>query len=433
MKTTLEKTSALNRRLNVEIPAEIVSNAFDDIYKNLQKQVTLKGFRKGKAPIQTLKSLYNEQVKGDVVENLIRRHFGKALQEQQVEPFTSPEFEYDEPTEAKEFSFTATFDVRPEVNLKSYESLSLEREQFVDDDSRVDKVLENIRTSRATQADVLEVRPAIMGDIAIIDFEGSVDGKPLDRGSGTDFHLELGANQFIEGFEPGVVGMSVGQVKTLNLKFPDQYQAPEIAGKEVEFKVTLKSLKKKVLPELNDEFLATWGGPKSLEELKTAVRTDIEQSEKKRINEAFKNDLMKKLVDLNPLEVPVSIKDQQKQSLIEDFKKRSEEQGTAPDQIEDYIAKWDDDFEKLAREIVHASFLIDAIAKKHDLVCKEDDINRKLQSYVDTTKIEPEKIAQWYSETERREKLAYSITEEKVIDYLLKSAKVKEVPPAKTK
>src|SRR5207253_1917986 len=146
------------------------------------------------------------------------------------------------------------------------------------------------------------------------------------NGTGTNHNLELGAKQFIDGFEEGVVGMKVGDTKTLNLKFPTPYHSADLAGKAVEFKVKLTGLKKKVLPELNDEFLATLGGPTSLEDLKKTIREDLEGTEKKRVEDAFKNRLLKKLVIENPVEVPSSLLKDQKNSLIEDFKKRMSEQ-----------------------------------------------------------------------------------------------------------
>lgn len=427
MKTNIEKVSSLHHKINVQVPATVVQTTFNRIFNDIQKEVTVKGFRKGKAPIATIKSMYADRVTNDVAQELIQMHYIKALTEHKLEPISNPEFEFDIPNETKDFSFSASFDVRPEVKLGKYEGLEVEKEKLVFDDKKIDEVLENIRSSRATFEDVLELRGAKLGDVAVVDFEGFVDGKPLENGTGTNHNLELGAKQFIEGFEEGLVGLNVGDTKTLNLKFPSPYHSAELAGKPVEFKVKLTGLKKKVLPEINDEFLATLGGPTSLEDLKKTIREDLEGSEQKRVEDAFKNRLLKKLVIANPVDVPPSLLKDQKNSLIADFQKRMNEQGMSPADFKDYVVKWDADFEKTAGEMIQSSFLIDAIAKKHDLFAKEEDLDVKYKEYAAQTHIEEARIREFYSRPEQTSRLSYMITEEKVIAFLNKSVKVKEV------
>ncbi len=428
MKTNVEKVSSLHHKVHIQVPVEVVQTAFNRIFSNIQKEVSIKGFRKGKAPLATIKSMYTDRVKQDVAQELIQMHYIKALTEHKLDPISNPEFEFDTPAEAKDFSFSASFDVRPDVNLKKYEGLEVEKEKFAFDDKKIDEVLQNIRSSRASLEEVLEIRPAQMGDVAIIDFEGLVDGKPLENGTGTNHNLELGAKQFIEGFEDGVIGMKVGDSKTLNLKFPTPYHSADLSGKAVEFKVKLTGLKMKVLPELTDEFLSTLGSPTSLEELKKTIREDLENTEKKRIEDAFKNRLLKKMVQENPVGVPPSLLKDQKNSLIEDFKKKMNEQGMSPADFQDYVTKWDNDFEKTAAEMIQSSFLVDAVARKHDLHCKEADLDKKLQEYTAQTGIEEARIREFYGRPEQTSRLSYMITEEKVINFLSEKINIKEVP-----
>lgn len=433
MKSNVEKVSNLSRKLNIEVPAAAVQTAFQKIFNGIQKEVTIKGFRKGKAPLATVKSLYGDRVKQDVVQDLIQKHYAEALNEHKLEPISYPEFEFADPTENKDFSFSAAFDVRPEITLKKYEGLEVEKEKAEFDAKKIDQVLENIRASRATFEVVAEDRAVKMGDVAVINFEGFMGGQPLENGSGTDHHLELGAKQFIEGFEDGIVGMKKGETKTLSLKFPDPYHSAELAGKPVEFKVTLNQIKAKVLPELTNEFLATLGGPSDLETLKKSIQEDLEQTETKRIEDAFKNRLLKALVKENPVEVPPSLMKEQKASLVEDFKKRMSEQGMGPDDFASYVEKWDGDFEKTAAEMIQSSFLVDAIAKKHDLFCKKEDLDAKFAEYAQQTGIEESRIKEFYGRPEQASRLTYMLTEEKVIAFLNKSVKVKEVPAGSLK
>lgn len=433
MKSSVENVSSLQRRLHIEIPAATVESTFQKHFSNIQKNVQLKGFRKGKAPLSAVRSMYGDRVKMDVVQDLIQNHYAQALSTHKLDPIGNPEFEFADPLEGVDFKFSAEFDVRPEVTLKNYEGLEVEKEKLEFDDKRIDAVLDNVRTKNATLTDVLEDRPAQMDDTAIIDFEGFVDGKPLDGGQGTDHPLELGAKQFIEGFEDGIVGMKVGSEKTLNLQFPKPYHSAELEGKPVEFKVTLKALKKKVLPELTDEFIKSIGGDQDLAGLKNTIKNDMIESDKKRIEEAFKNRLVRKLAEENPIDVPPRLLQEQKLALIEDFKNRMQSQGMTPSDFEQYVQKWDADFAKSAKEMIQSSFLIDAIARKHDLTSTQADVDKKLEDYATQSGIEIEKVREFYSKPEQLSRLTYSLTEEKVIQFLMSTAKVKEVEASQLK
>lgn len=427
MKAQVQVTEGLQRKLNVELPAEVVKNAYNKVYQDIQRQVEIKGFRKGKAPLATVKLMYKDRVVGDVAQDLIQSHYSLALKQQSVEPISYPEFEFEDPKEDKDFSFTAIFDIRPEVTVKKWEGLEVEKEKLTFNQAQFDQVINNIRQSRAQLVDVLDDRAAQNGDVAIIDFEGFVDGKPLENGSGKGHNLELGAKQFIDGFEEGVVGMKINGTKTLSLKFPDPYHSVELAGKPVEFKVTLTALKKKELPELNDELLAQIGTKQTVEEFKKTLQEDIEQSEKKRIEDAFKNRMIKKLVAANPVEVPASLLKEQKASLVEDFKKRMQDQGMQEPDFAAYVEKWDADFNKTAAEMIQSSFLIDKLSVDHNLTCTDEDLNIKFAEYAKQTGIEEARIKEWYSKPEQMSRLTYMITEEKVIKLLTEKAKIKEV------
>ncbi len=427
MKAQVQITQGLQRKINVEIPQTVVTNAFEKVYQSIQRSVQIKGFRKGKAPLSTIKSMYKTQVLGDVAQDLIQSHYPQALKESNIDPINYPEFEFEDPSEEKDFAFTAIIEVRPEVKIKKWEGLEVEKEKFVFNDAQFEQVLNNVRSSRAKIVDVLEDRPAQMGDTAVVDFEGFVNGGPLENGVGVDHNLELGSKQFIEGFEEAIVGMKIGDKKTVNLKFPDPYHSAEIAGKPVDFKVTLKGLKKKELPEINEELLAQIGTKQTVEEFKKTLRDDIEQSDKKRIEDNFKNRLIKKMVEANPVDVPASLLKDQKAALIEDFKKRMSDQGMQEGDFESYVQKWDADFAKTAGEMIQSSFLIDALATEHKLICTKEDLEAKFAEYAKQTGLEETRIREWYAKPEQASRLTYMITEEKVIKLLTDKAKVKEV------
>lgn len=428
MKSNVEKVTSLQRKLSVAVPVGDIQTSFEKVYRDIQQEVTIKGFRKGKAPLNTIKSLYQTRVKQDVIQDLIQKHYAMALLEHKLQPLSYPEFEFDDLAEDKEFTFSAIFDIRPEIKLKNYEGLTIEKEKLDFSEKKIDDVIDNVLTSRATFETVTEKRPAKLGDFSIIDFEGTVDGAPLDNGAGTNQQLELGSKQFITGFEEGIVGMQIGEEKTLNLSFPTPYHAKELEGKSVTFKVKLNELKVKVLPELNDEFIKTTGsGVASVEEFRKIVRADLEGTEVKRIDDAFKNRLLKALVKENPVDVPASLMKDQKKLLVEDFKKRMAQQQMDESTLTEYIAKWDKDFENTAAEMIQSSFLIDAIGQKHDLICKKEDLDRKFAEFATQTGIDEARIREFYSKEDTLSRLTYQITEENVIKKIMETVKIKEV------
>lgn len=427
MKSSLESPSNLGRKLNIEVPASEVQAAFERALRSVQKNVAIKGFRKGKAPLQTIRSIYGERLKQDVIQDLIQAHYATALEEHSLDPISFPTIEFDPLEDDKNFAFTAEFEVRPEVKLLQTEGLRVLKEKLDITDKSIDDTLEELRKSRAETVPVLETRAAANGDVAVIDFKGFIDGKELENGASQDFSLELGSQSFIPGFEEGVIGMNVGDAKTLNINFPEGYQVVELAGKPVEFQVTLKSLKTKRLPELNDEFAKSMGPFETLAALKETIRTDFEKREGKRIHDELKNRMMRVLVDRNPVEVPNALMAEQKKALIDDFEKRMQQQGMDKAQYEDYKQKWDSDFEQTASYMIQSSFLIDKLASDQELRATPADIELKLQEYSASMGIEVARLNEFYADKDKRARLAYQITEEKVLDYLISKSKIEEV------
>lgn len=427
MKSSIEKMDGLFRRVNIEVPADGVSSAFDRVYKEIQKKANIKGFRQGKAPLATIKSLYGNQVQQDVINDLISLNYGKAIEEHKVTPLGQPSIRLEEFAEDKGFKFSAEFEVRPEIQLKKIEKLNIEKEKIKVGDEQMQQVLENIRANHADLVPVFEDRPAQEGDVAIIDFEGFIDGLPLPNGKGENHPLEIGAKQFIEGFEEGMIGTKAGQNKELRLAFPADYHAKDVAGKNVVFQVTLKELKKKSLPELNDELAQKAGPFQSIDELKAAIRKDITDGEENRIQDDLKKRLLEELVKNNPVDVPATLKSEQKLMIIEDVKQRMTQQGMSLTEFEDYKVKWDGEFENTARFMIQSTFLVDEIATQHNLRAGPQEVEGKIAEFSEKTGIELSKVREYYKDADRRSRLAFQMTEEAVVKFLLDKADVKEV------
>lgn len=428
MKSTVDRGEGLSRKLNVEIPVEKVQEAFDKVYKAIQKKANIKGFRQGKAPLKAIKSMYGEQVKNDVLNDLINEGYQNALEKHKLDPVGYPKVSFEPLLEEKGFSFTAEIEIRPEVQIKKFEGLPVLREKLEVNEQRVTEILENIRKSHSEAVTVFEDRALTTGDVAVVDFTGSVGGQPLPNGSAQGHELEIGSNQFIAGFEEGLVGMKIGESRTLNLHFPEGYHEASLSGAPVTFDTKLTGIKKKVLPEINDDLAKKLGGDlQTLEDLKTRIRKDIEEGDKKRIDEEMRNRLVKVLVESNPVEAPKSLVEQQKQSLIEDFKGRLQQQGLGDKDFEEYKEKWNADFTDSATFMVKSTFLLDALAEQMKLRATNAEVENKIHEYAQQTGIEIARLHEFYGKPERRSRLMFQITEEKVVGKLAELANVTEV------
>ena len=426
-KSTIENVSALERKLNIEVPAVEVQAAFNRAFQGIQRNVAVKGFRKGKAPMNTIKSLFGDRVKQDVVQDIVQQHYGKALKEHSLDPISYPAIEFDNIDESKDFAFTAEFEVRPEVTIKGIEGLKVKREKFEMKEELVDATIDDIRKSRAESVPVLEDRGAKEGDTAVIDFKGYVDGKELENGAAEGHNLELGSKQFIPGFEEGVIGMKPGAKKEIEIKFPEDYHVADLKGKPVKFEVTLKELKSKKLPEVNDEFAKSVGPYENVEGLRKAIREDFEKREGKRVADDMKNRLMRALVDANPVAVPKTLLEEQKKALVEDMKQRMQQQGLGDGEYEEYKNKWDADFAQTASYMIQSSFLIDKIATDNNLKATKADLEQKMQEFSAQTGIDLARVREFYGDQERSSRLVYQVTEEKVLDFLTSKAKITDV------
>ncbi len=428
MKSNHEKVSTLERKLNIVVSADEVQAAFESAFRAIQQNAAIKGFRKGKVPLATVRKMFKDRVKQDVVQDIVQKNYAAALDEHSLDPIGFPAIEFDQIEESRDFLFSAEFEVRPEVRLAQWERLPVKKERFAPSTDFVENTLEDIRKSRSETVPVFEDRGAQTGDIAVIDFDGLLLTGPLENGSAQDHPLELGTNSFIPGFEEGLMGIKVGETRTLNLAFPEGYQ-DDLGGKPVTFNVTLKELKKKQLPELNDSFAKDLGGPyQTLDDLKSAIQTDYEKREQRRIDEDLKSRLMKVLVDRNPVEAPKSLMQEQKQALIDDFKNRMSRQGLGEDQFDNYKDKWDADFAQTARFMIQSSFLIDAVAREYNLAATIEDIEAKIAEHAAQTGIDANQVREFYAkDKDRRGRLAYQITEDKVVAFLISKAEVQEV------
>lgn len=425
MKSTLEKLSTLERKLNIEIPVTEVQAAFENAYKEVQKHVAIKGFRKGKAPITTIKNLYSDRVKQDVIQDLIQKHYPKALDQHSLDPIGYPAIEFDAFDSQADFKFTAAFEVRPEIPLKKVEGLEVKKEKLGSSDKFVNETLESWREMLSETMPIDESRPAKKDDVVVIDFASDFELTGTGEKEILNHELKIGSGQMIPGFEEGIEGMNIGDIKDITAKFPENYHVPDLQNAEKIFKITLKGIKKKNLLPLDDEFAKKVGQGETLEQLKAKITEDFARREEYRIKDELKSRLLRVLAENNPVEIPKSLLNEQKAMLIQNFEQRFAQQGISPKEYEEYKQKWDADFESTAKFMIQSSFLIDEIAKKNDLFVNKEELDKAVDANMMQARYSGQKVDKNHESNMRRQ-LAYKITEDKVVEFLLKSAKIQE-------
>lgn len=426
MKTNLENISNLEKKLKIEVPTQTVNEEFSKAFKYLQREANIKGFRKGKAPLATIKTMYSDKVKGDVVQNIVQSTYWNALKEHKLIPVSMPSIDFEEIKEDTPFTFTANFEIRPEVKIQKKTGFKVEKEKLSVSEDRIDSVVENVRQSNSLFQTITEARSLQKGDFAIIDFEGFINGAPLENGSAKGHQLEIGANQFIPGFEEALLGMNAGEQREVNLKFPADYHVETLKDQPVLFKVTLNEIKVKTLPELNEEFFKKIGQT-DLASLREQIKKEMEESDKQRIEQELRDKVMKLFVEANPVEAPKSLLEEQRKALVADFQNRLKSQGFTDENFDEYQQKWNDDFDKTAEFMVKSAFLIDKLAEEEKLHATDADMEAKFDDMAKRFGMEKEKIKNFYKEKEGLQKMSYQITEDKVFKFILNGSTVEEV------
>lgn len=427
MQVNVEQLSSIKKKISFEIPAERVQAETDKVFSEIRKRAVVPGFRKGKAPEGLLRKSYQEQVVGDVMKNLFNDTYFKYVQENNIFPVGYPVLDTDPLTEGAPFTYSATIEVFPEVTINNYEGFELLKEKYVADQAAVDSRINQMRENMSQLRPLAEERPAAMGDHVIIDFEGFVDGEKLDGGDATDHQLELGSNSFIPGFEEQVVGMNVGEQKKIKIAFPDPYHSAELAGKPVEFSVTLKDIKVKEMPELDDDFAQEFGEFETLAELKTKVAETIEKQEKERIERDFKDSLLKTLIERNDFELPEAMIDRQLASMLENSKQRLQAQRMTLEMMGLDEQGYKAQFRPVAASQVKGALLMHELATKVGIEVAASDIEAYLRRVAEESGQDYERISKYYLQSDdAKQGLEEQIREEKVVELIASKAVISE-------
>jgi trigger factor len=422
MKVAVEDISSVKKKLNIEIAPDSVAKEMDKAISDVAKKAKIPGFRPGKAPKAVVERHYGEEVRSEVMNRLISDSYLRALQEYNLSPVDVPAIDnVSSLAKGSPLSFTATVEVRPNIELGAYDGIEVREKNITVSDEEVSKTIDNLREMYA-QLEVVEGRQLEKNDTAIIDFEGYREGKLIDGAKASDYMLTLGTNTLIPGFEDQLVGMDKGATREIGVTFPVDYNNKDLAGKDATFKVTLKEIKKKIIPELNDEFARDVGGNKSMDDLKEGIRKDLEARKRDGNASAQREELLSKLVDAHTFDVPPGMVDRELQAMARQQAMRVARQGGDVKSFD--ISKFREENRALAEKRVKGLLILDAIAEKEKLEVSEQEVSSSLAVMARTSGQSVEAIKKYYESLDGGlDNLRSSLRQEKTLDLLLSRAK----------
>jgi len=420
MQFTVTTTAGLERRIEVQIPRTRVTGEVDRRLRELTRTANIRGFRKGKVPLAVIKQQFGSQVHGDAVSELIRQGYSDAVNKENLRPASGPRIEPIQIAPDDDLKFAAVFEVMPEVTVKSVEDLAIERPTTDVTDADIETMLESMRRQRVTYSAV--DRAAEKGDRVVVDFTGRVDGVAFEGGTGADMAVIIGAGKAIADFETALIGMSKRETKTAPVKFPDNYGAKDLAGKNAEFDLTVKSVEQEVLPPLDEAFVQAFGlAEGGVDALRAEVRKSMEREALQAVRNKLRTQVFEALQRENAVELPRSLVDEQIQQLQVDLLQRMgrEDMSQMPPR---------EPFEEPARRRVALGLLIGELARRENLQADRNQVFARLEelaaSYPD-----PEQVKRAYLQNaDAMRQIETGVIEEMVVNWVLGKARVTDRP-----
>jgi len=420
MQVSIETLTGLERRMTIEVPAEEVESQVRSRLQEAAKTFNMKGFRKGKVPVKVIKNRFGEGVRQEVVGEVISQSWVEAVTKENVKPAGQPSIEPKNLEEGQNLEFIATFEVYPEIELKDFSAVTIEKKQAEILDTDIDKMIKTLREQRKTYKEV--DRKSQEGDQVNVDFVGTLDGEKFDGGEAKGTNLILGSKRMIPGFEEGLVGVSSGDNLTLPLTFPEDYQNKELAGKKVEFAITVNNVSEPTLPELDDEFFASFdvaeGG---LEAFRTEVRANMTRELKNANRNNIKNQVIEGLLEIHEVDAPKALVANE----INGLRQQAMQQFGGGKNIDPSMLP-DDLFAEQAKRRVILSLVMSEIVSKNDLKPDADTVRGLIEEMAESYE-KPEDVIKWYySDKEQLANIEAMALEDAVIDMVIDKAKVTE-------
>ena len=428
MSVKVENTENKNEvKLSFVVEAEKFDEAMKKVYAKTAKYFTIPGFRKGKAPMQMVEKQYGTEIfHEDTFNELVPDIFDAAIKENNIQAVSQPDIDITQIGKGKDLIFTAVVQVKPEIKLGKYKGIELEKIEYNVSDHDIEHELGHMAEHNARLVSV-EDRPVEKGDIAVIDFEGSIDGVPFEGGKAEKHELEIGSDTFIPGFEDQIIGMKLDEEKDITVTFPEDYFSKELAGKPAVFKVKLHEIKKKELPKMDDEFAKDVSEFDTLEELKNSIKEKMQKTNEQRAEYETEEAAINAVCDNVEVEIPSGMIDSEVENMMKDVEQRLQYQGLTLQQYFMLSGKTEaqvkDEMKEQAEKAVKSRLVIEAIIKEEDIKPEEKEVEEKLKEMAKNYgKTEEEMLKNEYV----KEYIENNMKFEKAIKFIVDNAKFKK-------
>ena len=427
MECKVEKTQNANEvKLEIKIEAEKFENAIKKVYFQNAKYFNIPGFRKGKAPQNIVERYYGKEIfYEDAFNDLVPDEYEKALEENKIEAVSRPKIDIVTMEKGKDLEFIAIVETKPEVKIDKYKGIEIEKIEYTVKDKDVKDELSKMQEQNSRLVSV-EDRSVEDKDIATIDFEGFVDGVAFDGGKGENYDLEIGSGSFIPGFEEQVIGIKIGEEKEINVKFPEEYYSKDLAGKDATFKVKVNGIKKKEVPELDDEFAKDVSEFDTLKELKASIKERLEKENKEKEKYEKEDAVIKAICEKMEVEIPNGMVEIEVENMVKDMEQRISYQGLRLEQYLQFVGKTEAEFKEeykpQAIQAIKSRLALEEIIKQEKIEATEEEISEKLEEMAKNYG----KTAEDLEKNENVKKyIKDGIESQKAIDMLVENAKVK--------
>lgn len=427
MSIKVEKTEKNNE---LKLTFTVESTKFDEgmkkVYTKTAKYFNIPGFRKGKAPMNIIEKQYGSEIfYEDTFNEIVPDIFAEELKSNNIEAVSKPDIEVVQIGKGQDLIFTAVVQTKPEVKLGKYKGIELKKKEYNVSDEEIDHEISHM-AERNSRLVTVEDRPVEEKDIAVIDFEGFVDGVAFEGGKAENHELEIGSKTFIPGFEDQIIGMKVDEERDINVKFPEEYFSKELAGKDAVFKVKLHGIKRKELPEIDDEFAKDVSEFDTLKELKASIKEKLEEENKNKEKYETEDEAIKKVCDQVELEIPSGMIETEIDNMVKDVEARLSYQGLKLDQYLKMMNKSEEEFrkefEEQAGKSVKSRLVLEAISKDAKIEVSEEEIAEKIKEMATNYGRKEEELMK---NEELREYLTNNMKAEKTIKYIVDNAKIK--------
>lgn len=423
LKVNVKDVSACEKLLTIDVPSEIVTEEFSSFYDSVAKRARIPGFRTGHAPQHVVKIHFKEEAKQEVLKHLLSRTFYEAVKQESLPVIGYPRIDNVEFDETR-LKFKALIEMRPKMKLDKYFGLSVKCDPVVINESEISETLKRVQESQA-KFETVEGREAKIGDYLICDYLLSVDGREAEKKDNEWF--EIREKDYLEGFSKQLIGVKMGDVREVNVVFPKEYARKEFAGKPAQFTLTVKEMKEKKLPALDDELAKTLGDYATFEELKNVVRKDIEDHRKQDLETKLEKNLLDELIQKSKFEVPAGMVERRLEALVEEGLQTLQYQGLKKEDAEKEREQLKKNLLTEAERQVRISFLLDEIANREKIQATEEDLNLKYETISKRVRRSVQEVKAYYEQEEtRKESLMIQIVNEKVIQRIKEKAVIQE-------